>query len=153
MTGSALSKLTELTSCAERFMLVLAALRPPRGRCRREIVTGASSDRTIGGFIFIVFSLVFIGFRDPKGLQVGPHVGPRLGRHLGGVLGAILGGFWEAKTRPRRIKMAPRRVKMAPRRPKMAPRRAKEAPRRRKMAPRRSKQAPRRSKSIKTHKH
>ena len=102
---------------------------------------------------FIVFSLVFIGFRASKGLQVGPHVGPRLGRHLGGVLGAILGGFWEAKTRPRRIKMAPRRVKMAPRRPKMAPRRAKEAPRRLKMAPRRSKTAPGRSKSVKSQKH
>ena len=100
-----------------------------------------------------VFSLFFIRFRASKGLQVGPHVGPRLGRHLGGVLGAILGGFWEAKTRPRRSKMAPRRVKMAPRRPKMAPRRAKETSRRPKMLPRRSKTAPRRSKSVKSQKH
>ena len=62
-------------------------------------------------------------------------------------LGAILGGFWDAKMRPRRPKMAPKWAKMAPRRPKIAPRRTKQAPRRPKIVPIRSKTAPRRSKT------
>ena len=74
------------------------------------------------------FSLVLSGYCASESLQVGPQVAPRLGRHLGRGLGAILGGYWGAKTRPRRSKMAPRRVKITLRRPELTPRRAKEAP-------------------------
>ena len=63
--------LCEVSSCAERFVLVLAALRPPRGRCRREIVAGSSRDSTIGGFFFVLLALRFPLFSRSQGGQDG----------------------------------------------------------------------------------
>ena len=76
-------------------MLVLAALRPPRGRCRREIVTAPSLGGAIGGFFFIVFSLCFFQVFWPQGgLKMDPQHGPKLDLVLGGVLERFWEGFW-----------------------------------------------------------
>ena len=80
-----------------------------------------------GGFIkILVFPKEFQGFLVSEALQVGVYVGPRLVMDFG----PILGGFWEAKMRPRRPKMALRRASTEPRRPhdgaRPAPRRSKD---------------------------
>ena len=81
---------------------VLAALRPPRGRCRREIVTGSSRGRAISGFFFsapgITFSTIFAFPGDAKIALCWTYVGARLGSRLGGVLERS----WEVFGRPRR---------------------------------------------------
>ena len=146
------------TEDVQRFLRMLPrvvkmALERMFHTCCRDFFIATRFPFYVKAGFFIVFSLVFIGFRASKGLQVGPHVGPRLGRHLGGVLELS----WEGFGRPRRAQEGPRWRQDASRWRqdglKMAPRRAKEAPRRPKMPPRRSKTAPRRSKSVKSQKH
>ena len=83
MTGSAF---VEVRAARNVSLRVLAALRPPRGRCRRESVAGASLRWAIGGFFLMVFHWFYKVFRSWRP--------PKIGSMLDLVLGGLLEASW-----------------------------------------------------------